>query len=253
MNIDLNGKVAVITGSTGQLGRTIAQTLAACGADVFLHYFQNVSQAEKLAAAIRNTGRRAQIHQAALQQEDQVMAMAAACFSTFGTPHIIVNCAVSQYEWTTILDQDVRHFQDQFETCVLQHVLMAKAFLPEMIKRREGRFIGINTECAMQCFAGQGAYAAGKRGMDGIYRVLAKEVGPHQITVNQVAPGWVISDRDRENQTEVNPAYDQKVPLGHRVNDFDIANAVAFFASDMAANITGVYLPVSGGTVMPCI
>jgi 3-oxoacyl-[acyl-carrier protein] reductase len=80
--------------------------------------------------------------------------------------------------------------------------------------------------------------------------VLAKELGPHQITVNQVAPGWTISDRDRAAGTERQPKYEKTVPLGRRGEDQDIGNAVAFLASDLARFISGAYLPVCGGRVM---
>ncbi|MNI75012.1 3-oxoacyl-[acyl-carrier-protein] reductase FabG [compost metagenome] len=89
--------------------------------------------------------------------------------------------------------------------------------------------------------------------MDGVYRVLAKEVGEHQITVNQVAPGWTISEKDR-NAGDLNDAsYVVQVPLKRRGEDQDIANAVAFLASDLASFITGAYIPVNGGNVMPAI
>jgi 3-oxoacyl-[acyl-carrier protein] reductase len=89
--------------------------------------------------------------------------------------------------------------------------------------------------------------------MDGVLRVLAREVGEHEITVNQVAPGWVISDRDREAKSERNLSYESQVPLKRRGYDQDVANAIAFLASDLSAFISGVYLPVCGGRVMPAI
>jgi 3-oxoacyl-[acyl-carrier protein] reductase len=122
-----------------------------------------------------------------------------------------------------------------------------------MMKKGWGRIVAINTECAMQNFPTQSAYVSGKRGMDGVLRVLAREVGVHGITVNQVAPGWTISDRDRAAGTERQPEHEKKIPLGHRGEDVDIASAVAFLASDLARYITGVYLPVAGGNVMPTI
>jgi 3-oxoacyl-[acyl-carrier protein] reductase len=105
----------------------------------------------------------------------------------------------------------------------------------------------------MQNFPNQSAYVSGKRGMDGVLRVLAKEIGEHQITVNQVAPGWMISDKYRGTPEEIQPEYSANVPLKRRGYDQDIANAVAFLASDLAAFITGAYIPVSGGNVMPAI
>jgi len=105
----------------------------------------------------------------------------------------------------------------------------------------------------MQCAPTQSAYVAGKRGMDGVLRVLAHEVGEHGITVNQVAPGWTVSEKDRAAGSEQQPEYSARIPLRRRGEDRDIAHAVAFLASDLAGFITGVYLPVSGGTVMPAI
>ena len=105
----------------------------------------------------------------------------------------------------------------------------------------------------MQNFVTQSAYVAGKRGMDGVLRVLAKEVGEYSITVNQVAPGWTVSEKDRVAGTEVNEGYSRNVPLRRRGTDQEIANAVAFLASDLASFITGAYLPVCGGNVMPGI
>jgi 3-oxoacyl-[acyl-carrier protein] reductase len=170
-----------------------------------------------------------------------------------GTPDIIVNNAVSQYKWTSILEQASEDYESQFRSCVLQNVHMAKAFVPAMMERNYGRVIGINTECAMQNFSSQSAYVAAKRGMDGILRILAKEIGDKQITVNQVAPGWTISDSYRESGTERQEAYESKVPLRRRGTDQEIANVVAFLASDLASFITGSYIPVCGGNVMPGI
>ena len=168
-----------------------------------------------------------------------------------GSPDILVNNAVIQYDWTSVLEQPLADYESQFRSSVLHNVLMAQVFVPAMIERGWGRVIGINTECAMQNAPTQSAYTAGKRGMDGVLRVLAKEVGPHQITVNQVAPGWMISQDvpGGENDAE----YVAGVPLRRRGHDQDIANLVAYLASDLANFISGQYISVSGGNVMPTI
>lgn len=251
--IDLTGKTALVTGATGQLGRVMARTLAQCGANVAVHYHSNFEMAQKLVKELQDVGVQSISVRADVTQLEQVMAMRDEIAKQLGDPDIIVNNAVSQYHWTTVLEQPVEDYADQFGSCVLQNVNMAKAFAPAMMKKRWGRIIGINTECSMQTFAGQSAYVAAKRGMDGVLRVLAQEIGPYQVTVNQVAPGWTISDRDREKHTERDEAYESKVPLRRRGTDQEIANAVAFLASDLASNITGVYLPVCGGNVMPRI
>ena len=231
----------------------MARTLARCGSDVAIHYHQNREQAEVLHGELSQLGVRAMAVQADVTDAESVMAMRDAIVSELGDPHIIVNNAVIQYHWTSVLEQGLEDYEGQFRSCVLHNVLMAKAFVPAMIARNYGRIVAINTECAMENFPTQSAYVAGKRGMDGVLRVLAKEVGAHQITVNQVAPGWTISDRDREAGRGRSPSYEKKVPLARRGTDQEIANVVAFLASDLASFITGAYIPVCGGAVMPAI
>ncbi|MDR3708677.1 MAG: SDR family oxidoreductase [Capsulimonadaceae bacterium] len=253
LNIDLSGKRAIVTGATGDLGRVMVLTLARAGADVAVHYGSNVKLAEKLVADITALGRKSIAVQADITDRASVFAMRDKVFAELGPIDIVCANAVIQYKWVNVLDQAEEDYEGQFRSCVLQNVLMAKAFIPSMIERGGGRYIGTNTECAMQMFPNQSAYVSGKRGMDGVLRVLAKEIGSHAITVNQVAPGWMISARDREAGTEYQEGYCSKVPLGHRGEDQDIANVVAFLASDLAKFISGAYIPVCGGNVMPCI
>lgn len=253
MKLDLTNRIALVTGATGQLGRVMARTLAQCGADVAIHFRSNEAQARALKEEIEALGRRAAIVHGDVTSLASVRAMQQSIASELGAVDIVVANAVAQYQWTTILEQAPEDYASQFDSCVMQSVYLAKAFAPAMIEAKRGRFIGINTECAMQNFPTQSAYVAGKRGMDGVYRVLAKEIGEHGITVNQVAPGWTISDRDRETGTERSESYESTVPLKRRGTDQEIANAVAFLASDLASFITGAYVPVSGGNVMPTI
>ncbi|PZD95733.1 short-chain dehydrogenase [Paenibacillus sambharensis] len=254
MSIDLSGKTALITGATGDLGRVMARTLASAGADIIIHYNRNADKAAELQRELEAMGRRAMSVQADITKAEAVEAMREQVEREIGTVDIVVANAVIQYEWTTVLQQAPEDYISQFESCVMQNVYLAKAFIPSMIERGAGgRLIGINTECVLQNFEGQSAYVAGKRGMDGVYRVLAREVGEHQITVNQVAPGWTVSDRDRERNTERNEAYERNVPLKRRGTDQEIANVVAFLASNLSGYITGAYIPVSGGNVMPAI
>jgi 3-oxoacyl-[acyl-carrier protein] reductase len=253
MKIDLNGKVAVVTGSSGELGRVIALTLAACGADVALHYHQKLERAQALQQQVKALGRKASLVQADITNKDSIEIMRQRIEAELGSPDILVTNAVGQYIWKPLLQQPAEDYASQFASAAIQNVLMAQAFVPAMISRRWGRIIAISTECVMQHNPGQTAYVAGKRGMDGVLRGLAREIGEHQITVNQVAPGWTISERDRMNGTEKQEEYDKNVPLRRRGQDSDIANAVAFLASDLANFITGAFLPVCGGNIMPGI
>jgi len=257
--IDLKGRTAVVTGGTGELGRTMVRELANCGANVAICYYTQEQAAQTLRdEVVQKYGVKAFAVFADVTDFDSVMDMKARVAEELGTVDIIVNNSVIQYDWKSVLEQDISDYESQFKSCVLQSVHMTKAFVPDMINNNYGRVIGINTECAMQMFEYQSAYVAGKRGMDGVYKVLAKEVGKHNITVNQIAPGWIKSDRFRnadgsEKNIGQDFAYVSTVPLGRRGTDLEVADAVCFLASDLAGFITGVYLPVCGGNEMPCI
>ncbi len=254
LTISLSNQVALVTGASGDLGRVIARTLAAAGADVALHYHRNQAMADRLRGEVEALGVRACTVQADVTDLASVEAMRRTIADALGAPAIVVANAVSQiHPWRGVLEEDPADYEDQFRSCVMQNVHLAKVFIPAMIKRGGGRYIGINTECAMQTHANQSAYAAAKRGMDGVLRVLAREVGRHQITVNQVAPGWTISDRDRAAGTLRSAAYESTVPLARRGTDQEIANTVVFLASGLASFITGAFIPVCGGNVMPAI
>lgn len=248
LRIDLTGKVALVTGGSGELGRVMVRTLHRCGATVAIHYFRGEDRAKALCEEL---GERVIAVQADVSEAEQVNAMARTVTLRLGCVDILVNNAVQQYAWTSLLDQSVADFESQFRTSVLHNVLMAKAFVPAMMQRGWGRVIAINTECLMQCHPGQSAYISGKGGQDRLLRVLAREVGHAGVTVNQVAPGWTISQTKPDGPFA--DGYRAGIPLRRRGTDRDIAHAVAFLASDLAGFITGLYLPVCGGNVMPTI
>lgn len=249
--IDLEKKIAVITGGSGALGRVMVRTLAEAGADIAICYYRDAESAQRLEDEITAKGVRAITVQADVTDQDSINRMRDTVSEKLGAANIIVNNAVIQYSWTSVLEQSPEDYESQFQSCVLHNVYMAQAFVPAMVETGWGRVIGINTECSMQNFATQSAYTSGKRGMDGVLRVLAKEVGEHGITVNQVAPGWTISEKSADSPSDAH--YWSKVPMQRRGTAQEIANTVLFLASDLASYITGVYIPVCGGNVMPTI
>lgn len=254
LTIDLHNKTALITGATGQLGRSLVKTLASCGANIIIHYKNNATKAEELRQAVESQGGKALAIAADVTNEADVSRMKNEIAQSIGMPDIIVTNAVSQVDpWQTILNEPIDKYTDQFKTCIMHNVLIIKAFVPAMIAKKYGRIIGINTECSMQLHKTQSAYAAAKRGMDGVLRVLAKEVGPHQITVNQIAPGWIITENERNIEDRDDEEYIKQIPLQRRGTDQEVCNVVAFLASDLSSFITGAFIPVSGGSVMPCI
>jgi 3-oxoacyl-[acyl-carrier protein] reductase len=251
--LDLADKVAVVTGGSGELGRRICETLACCGADVAVGYHDNPSEAERVVQRIAELGRRAVALRVDVTEQSSVQAFASAVQQQLGTASIaIANAVVQIHPWRSVLEEELAKYDSQYRSCVLHSVLLAKAFLPGMIERNWGRFIGINTECTMQLFATYSAYAAGKRGMDGVFRVLAREVGKHGITVNQVAPGWTISEKEQGQEVD-DSGYVRSVPMRRRGTDQEVANVVAFLASDLASYVHGAFVPVCGGNVMPTV
>lgn len=252
VNIDLSGKIALVTGATGQLGRVMACRLARSGADVIVHYHQNSEKAQSLVGELEGMGVRAFAVQADVTDRESVMSMKKAV-ECFGAPDIVVNNAVIQYEWKNVLEQDDGDFYSQFDSTVMHNVYMFKAFAPAMIEKGKGKFVVINTECSMRCDPGAAAYSSAKRGLDGLCRSFAKEVGAKGVTVNQVAPGWMVTERERAHGEIQSGEYVESVPLKRRGCDENIADAVLFFASELSDYITGAYLSVSGGRIMPTI
>lgn len=251
--VDLRGRRCLVTGATSELGRVIVRRLMQAGADVAVHYHTNADQAKQLCCEAADYGVRAAAVRADVTQRDQVVAMHNQIIGELGPIDTVIQNAVIQYIWQNVLEQNEEDFASQFHSNVLQCVLLAQAFIPAMIDRKFGRYIAMNTECAMQCWPSQSAYIAGKRGLDGVVRVLAREVGEHAVTVNQVAPGWTLSENRPDSKEPFVQQYKDNIPLKRRGVDLEVANAVVFLASDLAGFITGAYLPVCGGNVMPCI
>ncbi len=253
LNLDMKGRTVIITGGTGQLGRVISKTFAECNADVIIHYHSNEAKAIELQNEIKAMGRECYIVKGDVTDFDSVKSMAEDIEKNFKMPDILINNAVIQYVWKSVFEQDIKDYYSQFESCTMHTVHMVKCFLPHMVENNWGRIIVTNSECAQMAEPGCSAYTGAKRNLDGVVRVLAKEVGEHNITVNQVAPGWTISENDRINGTEKQEAYDSTVPLKRRGTDQEIANMMAFLASDLASFTTGAYIPVCGGRIMPGI
>ena len=249
--IDLSNRVAVITGGSGALGRVMVRTLAEAGADIAICYYRDQETARLLQDEITAKGVRAAVVQADVTDQASINAMRDVVSEQLGSADIIVNNAVIQYNWTSVLEQSAEDYESQFQSCVLHNVYMAQAFVPAMIEAGWGRVVSINTECSMQNFVRQSAYTSGKRGMDGVLRVLAKEVGAHGVTVNQVAPGWTVSEKSEASASDEH--YWRNVPMQRRGTAQEIANVVLFLASDLSSYITGAYIPVCGGNVMPTI
>jgi len=245
----LEGKVAVITGASRGIGRAIAEVLAQHGADVVcgdrLDEQAHVTASEIAAATGRHTsGCRVDVADAKSAQEFIDCAL-----SNFGHVDILVNNAgitrdnliirISEEDWDTVLDVNLK---GAFNCC--------KAVIRPMMKQRYGRIVNISSVAGLAGNAGQTNYAASKAGLIGFSKSLAKEVASRNITVNVVAPGFVLTALTENLPQELKDAGVKATPLGRWAKPEEIAYAVAFFASDEAAFITGQVLSVDGGMVM---
>lgn len=141
VTIDLSGKIAVVTGGTGQLGRVMVRTLGTAGADVAVHYRSDKAGAEKLVAELQAMGRRGCAVYADISDRASIAEMQSVILAELGAPDIVVTNAVQQVEggWKTVLEQDEEAYEGQFQTCVMQNVLMAKVFVPAMQDKQWGR------------------------------------------------------------------------------------------------------------------
>ena len=249
--IDLSNRVALVTGAAGELGRPIARTLAACGAKVAIHYRSSRDVAERLCDELNTLHpARACTVSGDVAELDDVTAMRPIIENKLGPVDIVVNNAVNWFEERPVIEQSADQFERVFRSSVLHAWATARVFSEPMMERKWGRLISLGTEVTSQALINRAPYTAAKCAMDGLLRSLARELGQHGITVNQVAPGWVISDKDRRDRDEVQPLYESGVPLGRRGYDQDVANMIAFLASDLAGFVTGARVPVCGGNIM---
>lgn len=246
---DLSGKVAVVTGGSRGIGQAIALELARRGAAVVVNYRSNQAAAQEVVAEIEAMGGRALAVQADVSQWEDAARLVEAATEAFGQVDILVNNAgvtrdtllmrMSEEDWEVVLRTNL---QGAFH-CI-------KAVARGMVRRRFGRIINITSVAGLAGNVGQANYCAAKAGLIGLTKAVAKELGPRNITVNAVAPGFVETDMTADLPQELKDAAIRMTPLGRPGKPEDIAKAVAFLASEDAAFITGQVLSVDGGMVM---
>jgi 3-oxoacyl-[acyl-carrier protein] reductase len=244
----LNGRVAVITGASQGIGRSCALKLASSGASVAL-IARNKQKLEELAGEITSAGGRAYVAATDLENEDQIKNAFKAVVAELGKIEILVNNAgitrdqlimrMKRADWDAVLS-----------TNLTSAYLCTQQAISSMLKQRWGRIINITSIFGQMGQAGQANYASSKAGLIGLTMAVAREVGSRNITCNAVAPGFietamtsVLSDGLKQKALET-------IPLGRIGTPEDVANCVAFLASEEAGYITGHVLNVNGGMLM---
>jgi 3-oxoacyl-[acyl-carrier protein] reductase len=247
--IDLSGKVAVVTGASRGIGAGIAERLAAQGAQVVVNHRASAEGAEAVAARIRAAGGEALVIQADVSQSLEAQRLIKETIDALGGLHILVNNAGTTRDMLIMmLTED--DWDSVIRTNLSSTFYCSKAAVRHMMRKRYGRIINIASVVGLAGQAGQTNYAASKAGIIGFTKSLAKEVGSRGITVNVVAPGFVPTALTDVLTEEQRTLAIQMTPLGRLGNLEDVANAVAFLASDEASFITGQVLSVDGGLVM---
>jgi 3-oxoacyl-[acyl-carrier protein] reductase len=245
----LKDKVALVTGGSRGIGRGIALKLATEGATVVVNYRASAAAADEVVALIQDGGGEAMAAQADVSVASEAQKLVKTAARTCGRLDILVNNAgttrdmlimlMKEEDWDLVLDTNLK---SAFNCC--------KAAARIMMKQRYGRIVNITSVSGIAGQAGQTNYSASKAGLIGFTKALAKELGPRNVTVNAVAPGFVDTALTADLDEAMKEMAVEMTPLGRFGTPEDMANAVAFLASDEAGFITGQVLSVDGGLVM---
>jgi 3-oxoacyl-[acyl-carrier protein] reductase len=245
---NLQGRIALVTGASQGIGRACALELAAAGATVALAARNQVKLAE-VAAEIEAAGGQAAAFALDVASEESIKAGAKAVIERFGKVEILVNNAgithdglmmrMKRADWDSVLG-----------TNLTGAFLLTQALIGPMLKNRWGRIVNISSVVGRTGQSGQANYAASKAGLIGLTRSMAREFASRGITVNAVAPGYVETPMTAVLDEKLRTAMLATIPLGRPGTDREIAQSVAFLASDAAAYITGHVLDVNGGMFM---
>ena len=269
LEIDLSGKVALVTGGSRGLGRADALTLARAGADVVIADIQVESDSgadaerygpmaqaaraqglvysEATARAINELGRRSAAVKCDVTERSQVDETVRSVVEEFGSVDILVNNAGTLDHLAQLSDQDPELWERDLRVNLTGSFNCAQAVWPYMKERGWGRIVNMASVAGTLGGFGQASYAATKAGLLGLTRTLALEGARHGITCNAIVPGIIGTEAFRFGNPQMNERMVRRTAMRRAGEPQDVANAIAFLCSDLAAYITGVELNVSGG------
>lgn len=242
-------KSALVTGASRGIGRSIALQLAEEGYNVAVNYAGSKEKAEAVVEEIKAKGVDSFAIQANVADADEVKAMNKEVVSQFGSLDVLVNNAgitrdnllmrMKEQEWDDVIDTNLKGVFN----CIQKAT-------PQMLRQRSGAIINLSSVVGAVGNPGQANYVATKAGVIGLTKSAARELASRGITVNAVAPGFIVSDMTDALSDELKEQMLTQIPLARFGQDTDIANTVAFLASDKAKYITGQTIHVNGGMYM---
>ncbi|MBQ0028307.1 MAG: 3-oxoacyl-[acyl-carrier-protein] reductase [Lachnospiraceae bacterium] len=248
-NYNLNDKVALVTGASRGIGRQIAIKLAKCGATVIVNYCGSKEKADEVVEIITSNGGKAEAMQCDVAVYSETEQLIAAVLDKYGRVDILVNNAGVTRD-NLLIKMSEQDFDLVIATNLKGAFNTIKHLYRNFIKLRAGKIINISSVSGVMGNAGQANYSASKAGIIGLTKSMARELSSRNVCVNAVAPGFVETDMTEKMPEAVLENAKKAIPLQRLGKAEDIANVVAFLASDSADYITGQVICVDGGMQM---
>lgn len=242
----LDGKVALVTGSSTGLGKAMAMSLGAAGAKVAINYRNNEERANQTFAEFKDAGYDGILVRASAVDEAEIANMVAEIEKQLGPVDILIPNATPAQPQKPIELYDWPFYQSMLDFFIKSPFLLTRAVLPGMKKRKWGRIINIGSEVFSVGVPNFTAYVAAKGGQEGFTRSLAKELAPWAITVNIVCPGWIPVERHENDPQELKDGYLAGLPSKRWGVPKEVADTIVFIASDEAAYVSGQNICVNG-------
>ena len=243
----LEGRVALVTGSTTGLGFAVARAMGQAGARVVLNFAHNENRAATALEALTSIGIEATCVKASVIDETEVDRLCSEVESTFGPIDIAVFNATPDQPLKPIEEYDWAFYQSMLDFFVKSPYLVTRRILPHLKEQGWGRLINIGSEVFRRGVAPFSAYVAAKGAQTGWNRSMAGELAPFGITVNMVCPGWIPVERHDDDPQEAKDEYRDLIPVDRWGVPEDVGGICAFLASDAASFITGQDVAVNGG------